>query len=106
MTDSTTLRSKEFGFVSFKEAGQADSARREMDGKLVGSKFVTVRLHEPKKLRETRLGRGGGSSEGQVENGSEGRGGRGSENGIELGIERLTVCRRELDPSRLPIRCC
>lgn len=59
MADPLTSRSKEFGFVSFQEAEQADSAKREMDGKLVGIKHITVRLHEPKKLRETRLSAGG-----------------------------------------------
>ncbi|GAA5912824.1 uncharacterized protein JCM6883_004843 [Sporobolomyces salmoneus] len=66
MTDPTTSRSKEFGFVSFEEAEQADLARREMDGKLVGIKHITVRLHEPKKIREARLSAGGETAESEV----------------------------------------
>ncbi|GAA5996093.1 hypothetical protein JCM5350_008292 [Sporobolomyces pararoseus] len=69
MTDSVTSRSKEFGFVSFQEAEQADSAKREMDGKLVGIKHITVRLHEPKKLRETRLSAGGAVTDQQRDGG-------------------------------------
>ncbi|GAA5963668.1 hypothetical protein JCM3765_003538 [Sporobolomyces pararoseus] len=71
MTDPLTSRSKEFGFVSFEEAEQADSARKEMDGKLVGSKHITVRLHEPKKLRETRLSAGGAVTEHERDGGVE-----------------------------------
>lgn len=70
--DAVTSRSKEFGFVSFEEPGQADAAKREMDGKLVGAKHVTVRLHEPKKLRESRLSTGGVDTNGESKNVREG----------------------------------
>ncbi|GAA5959211.1 hypothetical protein JCM21900_004262 [Sporobolomyces salmonicolor] len=54
MRDERTGRSKEFGFVSYREPEQAALALRTMDGKRVREKFITVRLHEPKKLREGR----------------------------------------------------
>ena len=84
MTDPITTLSKEFGFVSFKEAGQASLAISEMDGRLVGRKHLTVRLHEPKKLRESRLSTGGATSSAQD------GGDRGVE-GLERGVSRLSV---------------
>ncbi|GAA5843235.1 hypothetical protein JCM3766R1_006632 [Sporobolomyces carnicolor] len=84
MTDPITTLSKEFGFVSFKEAGQASLAISEMDGRLVGRKHLTVRLHEPKKLRESRLSTGGATSSAQD------GGDRGVE-GLERGVSRLST---------------
>jgi RNA recognition motif-containing protein len=89
MVDTLSSRSKEFGFVSFKEPEQADSARRGMDGKLIGSKHITVRLHEPKRLRESRLSVGGtDASNGSVRQGTEEEG---VAEKIETGIQRLSV---------------
>ncbi|GAA5943127.1 uncharacterized protein JCM15063_005210 [Sporobolomyces koalae] len=55
MTDQLTSRSKEFGFVSFEQPEQAQRALAEMDGKRIGTKIITVRLHEPRELRSRRM---------------------------------------------------
>ncbi|GAA6022413.1 hypothetical protein JCM11491_001583 [Sporobolomyces phaffii] len=93
MVDSASLRSKEFGFVSFKRAEQADAARRAMDGKLVGTRHITVRPHEPKRLREART-----SSEGPGDLGvpvapreKEERGGRQTMEGVATGFAQLST---------------
>ncbi|KAM0749536.1 hypothetical protein T439DRAFT_52220 [Meredithblackwellia eburnea MCA 4105] len=55
MTDPITNVSKEFGFVSFTSAEQAKEAMAAVNGTLVEGRRVTVRYHEPKKVREGRL---------------------------------------------------
>ncbi|GAA6064410.1 hypothetical protein JCM10212_001234 [Sporobolomyces blumeae] len=55
MTDPVTGQSKEFGFVSFTTADEARNALNEMDGKRIEARYVTVRVHEPKKVRQGRL---------------------------------------------------
>ncbi|KAN0059848.1 hypothetical protein ACQY0O_008422 [Thecaphora frezii] len=48
-------KSREFGFVSFTTAEEAGRALRSMNNAVLGSKQITVRLHEPKKLRQEKL---------------------------------------------------
>ncbi|GAA5968955.1 hypothetical protein JCM11641_000790 [Rhodosporidiobolus odoratus] len=83
MTEPLTSLSREFGFVSFSTAEEADAALRGMDGSWVavdqggevkrgdecrgieGAKRVTVRVHERKEVRQARMnGAGSGSGEG------------------------------------------
>ncbi|GAA5834734.1 hypothetical protein JCM11251_003648 [Rhodosporidiobolus azoricus] len=77
MTDPTTSRSKEFGFVSFTTPSAAEEARKGVDGSWVavgeegnllkgeecrgvkGAKRVTVRVHEKKEVRQARASAGG-----------------------------------------------
>ncbi|KAF8842446.1 hypothetical protein BDN67DRAFT_1067736 [Paxillus ammoniavirescens] len=47
--------SRGFGFVSFQTPDQASSAMHAMNGVLLGSKQLVVRLHEPKQLRQEKL---------------------------------------------------
>ncbi|KAI0281824.1 hypothetical protein BGY98DRAFT_1088374 [Russula aff. rugulosa BPL654] len=47
--------SRGFGFVSFQTPDQAHAAMHGMNGALVGSKQLVVRLHEPKQLRQEKL---------------------------------------------------
>ncbi|KAI9457581.1 hypothetical protein BJY52DRAFT_1271646 [Lactarius psammicola] len=47
--------SRGFGFVSFQTPDQANEALRQMNGVLLGSKQLVVRLHEPKQLRQEKL---------------------------------------------------
>ncbi|CED83217.1 Polyadenylate-binding protein (RRM superfamily) [Phaffia rhodozyma] len=47
--------SKGFGFVSYQTPQEAHAALVAMDGALLGSKRMVVRLHEPKKLRGEKL---------------------------------------------------
>jgi polyadenylate-binding protein len=54
MRDQETGNSKGFGFVSYTNAEEADRAKTAMNNKTLGSKQIVVRLHEPKKLRETK----------------------------------------------------
>ena len=58
VTDPQTQRSKEFGFVSFKTPEEARSALEGIDGRVIDGRKVTVRLHEPKRVREGRLSGG------------------------------------------------
>ncbi|GAA5849955.1 hypothetical protein JCM5353_001672 [Sporobolomyces roseus] len=58
VTDPQTQRSKEFGFVSFRTSEEARNALEGIDGRLVEGRKVTVRLHEPKRVREGRLSGG------------------------------------------------
>ncbi|KAF8586869.1 hypothetical protein K439DRAFT_1339680 [Ramaria rubella] len=57
-------QSRGFGFVSFQTPDQAASAMQAMNGIIVGSKQLVVRLHEPKQLRQEKLAHrfGSGSS--------------------------------------------
>ena len=48
-------KSREFGFVSFKSPEEAQSALHAMDNAKLGSKKITVRLHEPKTMRQEKL---------------------------------------------------
>ncbi|SJX63558.1 related to polyadenylate-binding protein 3 [Sporisorium reilianum f. sp. reilianum] len=48
-------KSREFGFVSFKVAEDATQALHAMDNAKLGSKKITVRLHEPKTMRQEKL---------------------------------------------------
>ncbi|CDR88537.1 related to polyadenylate-binding protein 3 [Sporisorium scitamineum] len=48
-------KSREFGFVSFKVAEDATQALQAMDNAKLGSKKITVRLHEPKTMRQEKL---------------------------------------------------
>ncbi|TKY85401.1 hypothetical protein EX895_005563 [Sporisorium graminicola] len=48
-------KSREFGFVSFKVAEEATQALHAMDNAKLGSKKITVRLHEPKTMRQEKL---------------------------------------------------
>ncbi|KAF7316502.1 hypothetical protein MIND_00169300 [Mycena indigotica] len=47
--------SRGFGFVSFQSPDQAAAAMHAMNGVLLGSKQIVVRLHEPKQLRQEKL---------------------------------------------------
>ncbi|KAN0125954.1 hypothetical protein V8E52_001161 [Russula decolorans] len=47
--------SRGFGFVSFQTPDQATTAMHRMNGALLGSKQLVVRLHEPKQLRQEKL---------------------------------------------------
>lgn len=47
--------SRGFGFVSFQTPDQATEALHQMNGALLGSKQLVVRLHEPKQLRQEKL---------------------------------------------------
>lgn len=47
--------SRGFGFVSFQTPDQASAALQGMNGALLGSKQLVVRLHEPKQLRQEKL---------------------------------------------------
>ncbi|KAG8897369.1 hypothetical protein FRB99_008203 [Tulasnella sp. 403] len=48
-------QSRGFGFVSFQTPDQASQAMNLMNGTLLGSKPIIVRLHEPKQLRQEKL---------------------------------------------------
>ncbi len=48
-------KSREFGFVSFTTPDEARLALEAMDNAKLGSKKVTVRLHEPKTMRQEKL---------------------------------------------------
>ncbi|SPC64204.1 related to polyadenylate-binding protein 3 [Ustilago sp. UG-2017b] len=48
-------KSREFGFVSFTTPEEARQALTAMDGAKLGSKKITVRLHEPKTMRQEKL---------------------------------------------------
>ncbi|CCL99612.1 uncharacterized protein FIBRA_01630 [Fibroporia radiculosa] len=47
--------SRGFGFVSYQMPDQAAAAMHSMNGVLLGSKQLVVRLHEPKQLRQEKL---------------------------------------------------
>ncbi|KAJ6472653.1 hypothetical protein DFH09DRAFT_1380395 [Mycena vulgaris] len=47
--------SRGFGFVSYQTPDQASAALHGMNGMLLGTKQVVVRLHEPKQLRQEKL---------------------------------------------------
>lgn len=47
--------SREFGFVSFTQADDASRALHSMNNAMLGNKQMTVRLHEPKKMRQEKL---------------------------------------------------
>ncbi|KZT25765.1 hypothetical protein NEOLEDRAFT_339077 [Neolentinus lepideus HHB14362 ss-1] len=47
--------SRGFGFVSYQTPDQAANAMQSMNGVVLGSKPVVVRLHEPKQLRQEKL---------------------------------------------------
>ncbi|KAH9941659.1 uncharacterized protein BXZ73DRAFT_41403 [Epithele typhae] len=54
--------SRGFGFVSYQAPDQAAAAMNTMNGQQLGNKQLTVRLHEPKQLRQEKLAhRFGGS---------------------------------------------
>ncbi|SNX84914.1 related to polyadenylate-binding protein 3 [Melanopsichium pennsylvanicum] len=48
-------KSREFGFVSFTSPDEARNALQAMDNAKIGSKKITVRLHEPKTMRQEKL---------------------------------------------------
>ena len=48
-------KSREFGFVSFTTPDEARQALQAMDNAKLGSKKITVRLHEPKTMRQEKL---------------------------------------------------
>ncbi|KZS98505.1 hypothetical protein SISNIDRAFT_472397 [Sistotremastrum niveocremeum HHB9708] len=48
-------QSRGFGFVSYQTPEQAANALRAMNGVVLGSKQIIVRLHEPKQLRQEKL---------------------------------------------------
>ncbi|SPO26791.1 related to polyadenylate-binding protein 3 [Ustilago trichophora] len=48
-------KSREFGFVSFTTPDEARQALQAMDNAKIGSKKITVRLHEPKTMRQEKL---------------------------------------------------
>ncbi|KAJ7821027.1 hypothetical protein B0H14DRAFT_3471885 [Mycena olivaceomarginata] len=52
---SETGESRGFGFVSYQTPDQASAALHAMNGVLLGTKQVVVRLHEPKQLRQEKL---------------------------------------------------
>ncbi|PWZ00235.1 hypothetical protein BCV70DRAFT_200386 [Testicularia cyperi] len=85
-------KSREFGFVSFTNAAEASRALQAMDNKKLKSKKITVRLHEPKTMRQEKLAARFGSSggEGAEGNGSASPGGEGSDsNGSPAGTPKL-----------------
>ncbi|EIW78589.1 hypothetical protein CONPUDRAFT_156564 [Coniophora puteana RWD-64-598 SS2] len=47
--------SRGFGFVSYQTPDQANAALSAMNGTVIGSKQLVVRLHEPKQLRQEKL---------------------------------------------------
>ncbi|KAF8893169.1 hypothetical protein CPB84DRAFT_1682918 [Gymnopilus junonius] len=47
--------SRGFGFVSYHQPEHASEALRVMNGAILGSKQIVVRLHEPKQLRQEKL---------------------------------------------------
>ncbi|EIN08348.1 hypothetical protein PUNSTDRAFT_52774 [Punctularia strigosozonata HHB-11173 SS5] len=47
--------SRGFGFVSYQTPDQAAAAMHAMNGAVIGSKAMVVRLHEPKQLRQEKL---------------------------------------------------
>ncbi|KAF9530219.1 hypothetical protein CPB83DRAFT_851194 [Crepidotus variabilis] len=47
--------SRGFGFVSYHQPDHANEALRVMNGSILGSKQIVVRLHEPKQLRQEKL---------------------------------------------------
>ncbi|KAI0346153.1 hypothetical protein BDW22DRAFT_1323158 [Trametopsis cervina] len=47
--------SRGFGFVSYQQPDQAAAALHAMNGVILGSKQLVVRLHEPKQLRQEKL---------------------------------------------------
>ncbi|KAH7913313.1 hypothetical protein BJ138DRAFT_1111574 [Hygrophoropsis aurantiaca] len=47
--------SRGFGFVSYQTPDQAGAAMHAMNGAILGSKQLVVRLHEPKQLRQEKL---------------------------------------------------
>lgn len=47
--------SRGFGFVSYQTPDQASNAMQAMNGVVLGSKPIVVRLHEPKQLRQEKL---------------------------------------------------
>ncbi|KAG9304381.1 hypothetical protein G9A89_019943 [Geosiphon pyriformis] len=55
MRDQETGNSKMFGFVSYTTSEEADRAKTSMNNKMLGSKQIVVRLHEPKKMREAKV---------------------------------------------------
>lgn len=63
-------KSREFGFVSFTSADDAGRALRAMNNTLLGNKQVTVRLHEPKKMRQEKLAARFAGSSSTSENGT------------------------------------
>ncbi|KAH9931023.1 hypothetical protein B0H21DRAFT_97621 [Amylocystis lapponica] len=50
-----TGESRGFGFVSYQTPDQASAAMTSMNGVVIGSKQLVVRLHEPKQLRQEKL---------------------------------------------------
>lgn len=77
VTDRETGRSRGFGFVTFSDAGQADSAARALDGANLDGR--TIRVNEAEqKPRDDRGGGGGGYGGGRDGGGGGGRGGRDS----------------------------
>lgn len=55
MREEETGNSRGFGFVSFTQPDEAARALAQMNGSLLGTKNIVVRLHEPKKVREAKL---------------------------------------------------
>ncbi|KAF7360217.1 hypothetical protein MVEN_00750500 [Mycena venus] len=62
--------SRGFGFVSYQTPDQASAALHAMNGVLLGSKQVVVRLHEPKQLRQEKLAQRFGGHNGHPRNSS------------------------------------
>lgn len=60
ITDRDTGRSKGFGFVEFENDDEGKKAEKEMNGKEVGGRSVTVNEARPKAPREDRGNFGGG----------------------------------------------
>jgi RNA recognition motif-containing protein len=54
ITDRDTGRSKGFGFVEFENDDEGKKAEKEMNGKEVGGRSVTVNEARPKQPRENR----------------------------------------------------
>lgn len=59
ITDRDTGRSKGFGFVEFESDEEGKKAEKEMNGKEVGGRSVTVNEARPKQPRENRGDFGG-----------------------------------------------
>ncbi|KAK9728814.1 hypothetical protein K7432_000778 [Basidiobolus ranarum] len=105
MMNESTLKSKGFGFVSFRNAEDATKALVEMNGRIIRSKPIVVCIAEPKSIREARLSATFGttsSTSGKIE---ESDGGFSGDNGLVLNPTLLasfsTQTRNEILGSRL-----
>ncbi|ORY06312.1 PLP-dependent transferase [Basidiobolus meristosporus CBS 931.73] len=105
MMNETTLKSKGFGFVSFRSVEDASKALAEMNGRVIRSKPIVVCIAEPRNIREARPAATFGvasSTSGKIE---ESDGGFSNGNGLTLNPALLasfsTQTRNEILGTRL-----